>query len=101
MAKSLTITEVLMNLRDGGSVEELATQVRNCAAAVTETGKSGKVVLTIDMKPNGKDAITIVDKVDVKLPKADAAATMFYVTDDAGLSRRDPRQPSMDGLEVA
>lgn len=101
MSKSLTITEVLMSLRDGGSVEELASELRSCAAAVTTTGKAGKVVLTIDMKPNGKDAVTITDKVDVKLPKADAAATMFYVTDDAGLSRRDPRQPSMDGLEVA
>lgn len=101
MSKSLTITEVLMGLRDGGAVEELATELRSLAAAVTATGKAGKVVLTIDMKSNGKDAVTITDKVAVTLPKPDPMATMFYVTDDAGLTRRDPRQPAMDMGEVS
>lgn len=89
-----------MSLRDGGAVEELASELRSLSAAVCATGKAGKVLLTIDMKPNGKDAVTVTDKVDVKLPKPDRSSTMFYVTDDAGLSRRDPRQPSMAGLEV-
>lgn len=100
-SKSLTITEVLMNMRDGGAIEELATELRGLSAAVTTTGKAGKVVLTIDMKPNGKDAVTVTDKIDVKLPKPDPQATMFYVTDDAGLTRRDPRQPSLEGVEAA
>lgn len=97
--KNLTITEALMSLNDGGAMEELATELKSCVAAVTTTGKKGKVTLTLEVIPNGQQAVTVTDKIAVTLPKPDAVATMFYVTDDAGLSRRDPRQPElkMDG----
>lgn len=97
--QNLSIVEALMALNDGGAIEELATEVRSCVAAVTATGKKGSVTLTLNIAPNGKDAVKIIDKVAVKLPKADGVETMFYVTDEAGLSRRDPRQPSLTGTD--
>lgn len=100
-SKSLTISEVLMNLNDGGAMEELASELRSCVAAVTATGKAGKVQLNISVKANGRDAVTVTDEVKVTLPKPEPTATMFYVTEEAGLTRRDPRQPSLDNVEVA
>lgn len=97
--KSLTLAEVLMSLDDGGPMEAMAAELRSCVAAVTGTGKSGAVQLTLKVKANGASAVTITDDIKVTLPKADPAATMFYVTEDAGLSRRDPRQPSLAGTE--
>lgn len=99
--KTLTISEVLMSLNDGGAMEDLASELRSCVAAVTGTGKNGKVQLTINVKPNGRDAVTVTDEIKVTLPKADPTATMFYVTEEAGLSRRDPRQPSLEGVDAA
>lgn len=100
MSKSLTITEVLMNLREGGSVEELASEIRNAVSATRDTGKKSKVVLTIEIAANGRDAVTITDTVKATLPKPDAVSTMFYATDDNGLSRRDPRQPELPGVKA-
>lgn len=100
MSKSLTITEVLMNLREGGSVEELAHEIRNAVRATRETGKKSSVTLKIDIAPNGREAVTITDTVVAKLPKPDAVSTMFYATEDDGLSRRDPRQPEIPGIEA-
>lgn len=95
MYKNLTITETLMSLNDGGAMEELATELKSCVNAVTVTGKKGKVQLTMEVLPNGQSAVMVTDKIVTTLPKADPVATSFFVTDDAGLSRRDPRQPEL------
>lgn len=94
--QSLSITEVLMNLNEGGTMEELATELRLAVSAVQGTGKKAQVKLTIDIAPNGPTAVSTTEKIDTKMPKADPVATLFYVTPEAGLSRRDPRQPQLD-----
>lgn len=76
-------------------MEDLATELKSCVAAVTATGKKGKVALTLEVLPNGMSGIIVTDKVVVTLPKPDPVATAFFVTEDAGLSRRDPRQPEL------
>lgn len=95
-SKSMSITEVLMGLNEGGTMEDLATELRCCVAAVQSTGKKGKVQLNITIEPNGPTAISTKEEIKATIPKADAVATLFYVTPEAGLTRRDPRQPSLE-----
>lgn len=85
-----------MNLNEGGTMEELAAELRQCVAAVQSTGKKGQLKLTIGITPNGPTAVSTTEKIEVKAPKADPVATLFYVTPESGLSRRDPRQPQLD-----
>ncbi len=85
-----------MGLNEGGTMEDLATELRKCVAAVQSTGKKGKVQLSITIEPNGPTAISTKEEIKATHPKSDAVATLFYVTPESGLTRRDPRQPSLE-----
>lgn len=99
-AKKLSMTEFLMKVREGGAVEELRQAVEDCTRAVNVTGKPGKVTLTMEIKPNGNTAVFVKDTIAAKLPEPNKEDTLFYVTDDGGLSRRNPSQLRMGDLEV-
>lgn len=90
--KKLSIAEFLMSVREGGAIEELRATLEEATQAVLCTGKAGKVSLNISIKPNGTSKVFIKDDVKATIPKADSEETLYFVTDDGGLSRRDPRQ---------
>lgn len=94
----LSITEFLMSVREGGAVEDLREKLQQLTQAVQSTGKPGRLTLAIDIKPNGYDAVFVKDDVAVKLPKPDTRESVFFVTKDCQLSRRDPNQPSFEEL---
>lgn len=98
--QSLSVTEFLLNVREGGAIEEIATQLRTVVAAVQNVQKPGKVQITIDVKPNGMNAVTITDAVKATIPEHKKQETVFFVTDEFGLSRRDPKQPRIPGLRT-
>lgn len=96
--KTLSISEFLLSHRDGGAVEDLADKVREVTNAVRATGKAGAVTLKIKIKPN-KSTVFISDDITATVPKAAPEETLFFVTDEGALSRRDPYQPAMAELE--
>ena len=95
MANEMTVVEALSNIRDGGVLEELSENLRECAKATLATGKKSKLVLEITFDRNGQSGVKIADRVKVALPEAEKEQTNFYVTENGGLSRRDPKQPSL------
>lgn len=98
-SRNMTITQILATFNEGGTLEDLGTELRLAVAACQSTGKKAQVKLVIDITKNGGAAVNTVEKISSTIPKPDPAATTFYVTEDAGLSLRDPRQPQL--LEVA
>lgn len=98
-AKPLTLTDILMSMREGGAVEEIQAALKQVTNAVICTGKKGKAVLEIHVSPNGKTGVMVKDSIKVTIPEADKEDTLYYVTEDGGFSRRDPRQPSFESLE--
>lgn len=99
-AKKLSMTEVLMKVREGGTLEDLRHAVEEVTRAVNLTGKPGKVTLNLEVKPNGNTAVFIKDSIKTTIPEPNKEDTLFYVTDDGGLSRRNPHQMRMGALEV-
>ncbi|MFC7869678.1 hypothetical protein ACFUS2_00760 [[Kitasatospora] papulosa] len=88
--------------QSGGQLhDELSTRFQELIEAVRETGKAGSISLKIDIKPiAGTDGrtLTVTDAVATKVPKTERPKSIFFVTDDANLSRTDPRQPVITGL---
>lgn len=92
----MSITETLLAVSDGGAMEDLGSEIRSVVNAVVMTGKKGSVTLKLDIMPNGPDAVKVSDKVTSVMPASTPQETTFYVTDECGLTRMNPRQPVMD-----
>jgi hypothetical protein len=87
----------LHELAKGRTHDELSRALRELTTAVKDTGKPGSLTLRIDIKPHKNDAaVTVSDKVTVKIPDFERLDSIFFVDDDANLVRNDPHQQSFD-----
>lgn len=89
--------DVLKDARDGALLLELAEKMQNLVAAVRDTGRGGKLTLTLQLKPMNKGGMLILqDDVKLALPEPEREdTTVVFATDDNDLTRRDPRQPKL------
>lgn len=91
-------TEFLVQQANGRTHTELSQALHDLVAAVQETGKAGKVQLTVDVKllnKNDDRALTVATTVAVKRPTADAPMSVFFIDTEGNLSRTDPRQMTL------
>lgn len=89
-----TFARTLAELGKGNSLAELSASITEIVQAVRATGKEGKLVYTIRIKPVSSDGgqVVVSDKIDPDVPKPDRKTTLFFTTEDGDLSRRDPNQ---------
>lgn len=98
---STVFMDTLKEIRGGAIVSELGDELQQLVADVRATGKAGRIVLTLDVKPvkkGGEHTMLIEDDIKVKPPKHEREGTILYATEDNELSRKDPRQPELKGL---
>ena len=92
--------EVLGQCRDGTFHEDGADELAELVAAVVQNGKPGTLQIALKVHPGPEGTVFMSVKINGKRPKAQTASTIFYITDDGSLSRRDPRQPELPFREV-
>jgi hypothetical protein len=100
MAETRGFFESLIEHRNGGCAIDMQQAVEEVVKGVRETGKGGKVVLTLAIKPATKgagevDTVLMSDSIKVDVPKLAKKETVFFVNEDNGLSRQDQRQMHM------
>ena len=93
---SRPITDTL-RLLDGGaflnrSSDELAALVRR----VDETGKAGKLTMTLEVKRVTGGAISIVPSVVARVPEPKPDATVLWATVEGNLTQDNPRQQRLE-----
>lgn len=84
--------------RGGELLDELGDQYRDLIAAVRETGKKGKLVLELEVKPSGgedNEALTVHDNVKPTIPEHDRKPSMYFATQDNKLTRQHPQQQEL------
>lgn len=87
--------------RQGDFVSDISAAIRQVTAAVGLTGKAGKVVLTLNLKPATNGAAVVFEPVvKTVVPETKPAGSIFYVDDDFNLVREDPAQKKLDLKEV-
>ena len=94
--------QMLKELHNGAFDADAAAKLKEVVGAVRATGKTGKLTLTITVKPATKgdsNALVLGDAMKVTLPQLSAGETVFFATNEDALSRRDPRQPELKGLQ--
>ena len=98
-----SFVDTIREIRGGSSIAELTEQLVELVAAVKETGRAGKLTYTLLLKPASKgdgNVLMVSDQLKVAKPTLDRAQTVFFVNNDNGLQRNDPRQIALPGLRV-
>lgn len=90
--------DTVRDLRRGQFIDECADKLQEVVAGVEDTGKAGKLVIEITIKPasKGQGAVMVADKITVKLPQLPAGETIMFVTPENNLMPNDPRQKDLD-----
>jgi len=87
--------EFLVMQGRGATHDELSLRLHELVAAVQETGKAGKLQLTIEVKPLSKGdthTLSVTDTIAAKMPAGERPVTVFFTDKDGNLTRDDPRQ---------
>ncbi|TDD68588.1 hypothetical protein [Actinomadura rubrisoli] len=86
--------DVLADLGREKVVDEAGVQLQQLVNTVAESGRKGRLVLTVEVAPmKGNSAALMVHaKSDLKLPAAEPVGAVFFYDDDGNLLRDDPRQ---------
>lgn len=97
-----TFTDTLRDLRAGNLVDEATERLAALVAAVSETGKPGKLTIELSIKRTSRSAgaVTVTDRLTVKRPEEAGSETLMFSTPEGSLVANDPRQSRLD-LKVA
>ena len=89
--------DTVRDLRRGEFLNDCADKLQEVVAGVEDTGKAGKLVIEITIKPasKGQGAVMVADKITVKLPQLPAGETIMFVTPENNLMANDPRQADL------
>lgn len=93
MAKPFTDT--LRMLQSGQFADECTEKLAELVKQVDETGKPGKLTITLDLKKAG-GALAIVAKVTDKTPETPPEADLLWATVEGSLSYDNPAQQKLD-----
>ena len=102
MSNARPFLDILRDLGQGITHDELSEKLQELVAAVAETGKGGTLSLAITIKPTDSKsgAVVVFAEVKTKPPKPPTQASVFFITPDNNLQRQDPRQATMELREI-
>lgn len=93
--------DTLKDVRDGELLAELPRKLQEVVEGVQATGKKGRLVITLELTmANGGKVCMLTDDIKQVIPDPPKdSTTVFFITDESDLSRRDPRQPKLPQME--
>lgn len=89
------ITDTMRRLHGGTFLDECSEKLASVVRSVDETGKAGRITITLDIKKqNG--ALSVLAKVTDKTPEPAPDADLFWPTVEGNLSLDNPNQRRLD-----
>lgn len=89
------ITDTLRLLQGGQFLDQCSELMAEAVRAVEETGKAGKLTITLDLKKSS-GAIAIAAKVTNKAPEQKPDEDLMWATVEGNLSLDNPNQRKLD-----
>lgn len=95
---SRSFFDQIREIRRGEFLDDCGDELQKVVAAVDETGKAAKLIITLTVKPasKGQGAVVVTDKVQAKLPEMPVGETILFVTKENSLVPNDPRQKDLE-----
>lgn len=93
------IFDTMRLLQGGAFLDECADKLAEAVKSVDETGKAGKLTITLDLKKSG-GAIAIAAKVTNKVPEGKPDEDLMWATVEGNLSLENPAQRKLEFAAV-
>lgn len=91
------ITDTMHHIGGGFFISTASDKMAELVQKVNESGKSGKIELTISVKKQTKSgAMHITGKVKATMPAEEPMETLLFATEDGSLTPNNPYQHSLD-----
>lgn len=90
----MNLISTLTEQRKGKLALEASEALARVVKACRDTGKKGSLTITLKIRPTATEMM-LSDDITEKIPKPDAAASVFYDDDEGNLSRTDPDQEEL------
>lgn len=91
------ITDTMHHIGGGFFISTASDKMAELVQKVNESGKSGKIELTISVKKQTKSgAMHITGKVKATMPAEDPMETLLFATEDGSLTPNNPYQHDLD-----
>ena len=91
------ITDTMHHIGGGFFISTASDKMAELVQKVNESGKSGKIELTISVKKQTKSgAMHITGKVKATMPAEEPMETLLFATEDGGLTPNNPYQHDLD-----
>lgn len=88
--------DTFREIEAGGLLDELTDVQHELIDAIRLTGKGGELTIKLAYKPDGQGQMTIKADVKSKEPALSRGTSLFFLTPEGNLTRRDPRQQEME-----
>lgn len=95
------ITDTLRHIGAGVLMDEASEKLATLVNRVSETGKPGKLTITIDLRKATAGALAVGGKVDLKAPAEPKVEALMFPTPEGNLLTEDPSQTKLDLRPVA
>ncbi len=95
MSKSRPFIDTLRDIEAGALLDELSETQHSLIDAIRLTGKGGDLTIKLAYKPDGNGQMTIKADVKAKEPALSRGTSLFFLTPEGNLTRRDPRQQDL------
>ncbi len=90
--ETLNMLTLLQRHRRGEILAEADVALQDVIAAITEHGGKGKVTLTLNLKMEKGQQISLTPDLRFEKPRRPMATGIYFATDDNQLTRNDPQQ---------
>ncbi len=94
--KTISFNEFFLGLRGGALAGECSDQLDKLLEAIHQTGEGGDLTIKLPMKLNKAGQLECKPVVTSKLPKRALGTGIFFLTDEARLTKTDPRQTDIE-----
>lgn len=94
------ITDTLRLLDGGAFIDSASEELANLVKSVDQTGKAGKLTITLEVKQVSGGAISITPAVKASVPVPKPDSTLLWPTVEGNLSLQNPNQRSLDLRDV-
>lgn len=99
--KARPFIDTLRDLEAGHLLDELSATQHSLVDAIRLAGKGGELTIKLTYKPDGSGQMTIKADVKAKEPVLSRGTSLFFLTPEGNLTRKDPRQQEIPLRSVA
>lgn len=89
--------EILAEIDSGILLQMLSAAMAQVTNGVQNSGKAGKLTLTLTIKPNKGNAVFVSSDIKKHIPEIGVETASFFADDEGNLSRRNPQQQELFG----